>query len=79
MFIRGESVEPVIRLMDKFHISRSFTVLGIHREAVIKALMKALSFGQEKDRYTILDELEWSYVFFDASIEDMMANGMIFD
>ena len=71
-YIRGKDVGKVMFFLKRFHISNSFLELGVNKNAVINALFKSLAEGSRKSRYTILNELNISFEFFDQIINSMM-------
>jgi len=76
-YIRKKDVNLVRHLLDKFNISNNLLDLNINKIAVINALAKSINEGIRKDRYTILNDIEVSFEFFELTINQMISNQLI--
>ena len=66
-YIRNKDIDKVTFLL-KFKITNSISKLNLNKHAIINALNRSLIEGNNKKRYTILNDLDISYKFFEEVI-----------
>lgn len=71
-YIRNQDVDKVQNLLKKFNISNSISILNLNKKSIIRALSMSLQEGNKKKRYTILNDLDISYDFFEKTINSMI-------
>jgi glycerol dehydrogenase-like iron-containing ADH family enzyme len=71
-YIRNKDIDKVIFLLKKFKITNSISKLNLNKHAIINALNRSLIEGNNKKRYTILNDLDISYKFFEEVINSMI-------
>ncbi len=71
-YIRNKDIDKVIFLLKKFKITNSISKLNLNKHAIINALNRSLIEGNKKKRYTILNDLDISYKFFEGVINSMI-------
>lgn len=76
-FIRGKDIELVSGLLKKFKISTKLSELGLNKNDVINALTNSLEEGNRKFRYTILNNLDNSEIYFRFQIDNMISKSLI--
>jgi len=76
-YIRNKDVELTKFLMEKFKISNVLPDLGVNKDAVLRSLVRSGSEGLKKGRYTILQDLDNSFEFFQSIIEKMIDEKLI--
>jgi glycerol-1-phosphate dehydrogenase [NAD(P)+] len=75
--LRGENLEQTKRLFKKFHLPTSLKEIGLTQDQAIEALGNSLEYGQYKNRYTILDELDNQPKVFQELVENALQEGII--
>ena len=78
-YIRNKDVEIVQDLFKKFNISNSFSDLNLNKNQIIDALNKSLMEGNNKNRDTILNNLDISYNFFENVINEMINKKLLME
>lgn len=71
-YIRNTDINKVRYLLKKFNISNSISNLNLNKKAIIKALIRSLKEGKRKNRYTILNDIDTSYDFFEKIINSLI-------
>ncbi len=71
-YIRNKDIDKVTFLLKKFKITNSISKLNLNKHAIINALNRSLIEGNKKKRYTILNDLDISYKFFEEVINSMI-------
>ena len=78
-YIRNQDVRLTKSLMEKFKISNVLQELGVNKEAVLNSLIRSGGEGLKKKRYTILQDLDDSFEFFQSIIDKMVDDKLIMD
>ena len=78
-YIHKLDIEKIVTLLDKFSVSRSLKQIGINKSIVCKALMDSLKYGFKKNRYTILNELNFSYADWENVIDGLIESNFILE
>ena len=76
-YVRNKDVNKVQNLLKKFNISNSISNLNLNKNSIIKALLMSLNEGNKKERYTILNDLNISYNFFEKIINSMIIKKLL--
>jgi len=78
-YIRNKDVEMTKFLMEKFKISNVLQDLGVDKDVVLRSLVRSGCEGLKKGRYTILQDLDNSFEFFQSIIEKMVDDKLIME
>lgn len=76
-YIRNKDIDKVQSLLQKFKISNSISNLNLNKNSIISALSMSLNEGIKKNRYTILNDINNSYDFFERTINLMISEKLL--
>ena len=75
--LRGEDCRPIRKVMDKFQLPYKLSVLDLTENMLIEALLMCEDKGRQKGRYTIFDEITCNRSLFQASVKELLRQGVI--
>lgn len=76
-YVRNKDFDLVLRLLKKFNISSRLSDLGLNSEDVVSALFNSKNVGKKKGRFTLLNSIDTSKVYFNGILDEMISKGLI--
>lgn len=77
--LQGQNLSRLLALMEKFSLPRSLTQVGIDREQAVRALLGAKEAGRQKNRFTIVETLDFTEDHWRKLLAKLIADGVIYD
>lgn len=78
-YIRNKDIDKVLYLLKKFNISNSISNFNLNKDQIINALARSLNEGNKKNRFTILNDLNNSYDYFEKIVNSMISKKLLQD
>ena len=71
--------KKIIKLLEKFNLPRSLSNIGVTKKSIVNALIDSKKYGQEKSRYTIVEELNYGKKDWELIVDELMKNEIIYN